>query len=678
MRGPIDSAIRWLRHSENAKPGENDNGRDAKADPESVLADPPRRTDDGSSALTPVFRAVPNTAPGAMSYTAPPMVEDPWLARLDEAGIPRSLVYPSTTLGRMLDQTAERFADATALVYAEKNWNYRELLSEVNRLAGGLARLGVRRGDRIVVTLPNCPEYVFCFFAIQKLGAVVVNAGPLMGSDDLEQLLTMTAARVVIGLDLQAPLLGRVGKDSTVEHWVWVSLAFYQSVFKRLGYQLKLWHERDGANRNSVRTHHVTFAALMEDAPSRPPTVDPGMDATAVLQPTGGTTGGLKLVQLSHRNLLCNATQMSVWVNGRLGQERTMAVLPMFHVYGLTTGLINTVYIGGQILMMTRFEPEPLLNMIERHKPTIFPLVPAICDGISDFIEKEPRPLPLASVRLCISGAAPLTQGTAERFERLGGTRVIEGYGLSEASPVTHVNLPGKSRFGSIGLPMPDTFCRIVEFDENGEKSGRFHDVRTGEAGELLISGPQVMSGYFANPAQTRIALVTDPDGRAWLRTGDVARMDEDGYFHIVDRKKDMIIRSGLKVYPAKVEKVLRMHERVLDAGVIGRPDPVHTEEVVAFVVPAGGVEDRDALAEELRRFCRKHLAPYEVPQRVEFAESLPRSALGKLLKRELRLRPPLPMPTVTEQKPADGVNGDGHDPKNPPGRNGRHTQEAA
>lgn len=683
MRGPIDSAIRWWRHTETSRPGEKQNGKegrhgllegssgtiDLKVDPESLPAVLPERTADGS--------------PPPSAQAVPPVFshESPWLARLDEAGVPRTLVYPSTTLGRMLDQTAERFADATAIVYAEKSWTYRELIAEVNRLAGGLARMGVRRGERVVLTLPNCPEYIFCFFAIQKLGAVVINAGPLMGADDLQTVLTMTAPRVVIGLDLQAPLLGRVGKDSTVEHWVWVSLAFYQTVFKRLGYQLKVWHEREKPGDSA---HHLTFSALMQDAPSRPPTVDPDPRATAVLQPTGGTTGGVRLVQLSHYNLLCNAQQISVWMNARLGQERTLAVLPMFHVYGLTTCLINAIFDGGQVLLLTRFDAEAVLQMIERHQPTTFPLVPAICDALSDRIERESLATPLASVRLCISGAAPLPQATAGRFERLGGTRVIEGYGLSESAPVTHVNLPGKSRYGSIGLPMPDTLCRIVEVGETGdgaEKRREPRDMPAGEAGELLISGPQVMAGYFANPAQTAKSLITDPAGRTWLRTGDIARVDAEGFFHIVDRKKDMIIRSGMKVYPAKVEAALRLHDRVADAGVIGRPDPVHTEEVVAFVVARGELSDRDALTQEIRSFCRLHLAPYEVPAKVEFIDKLPRSALGKLLKRELRLRevsspaspavtdapPPLALSASINGKPTDN----GHDPDGSKGSNG-------
>jgi long-chain acyl-CoA synthetase len=618
MSGLIDTALGWWRHAEPRGEGRG-NGEAPAA---------PAVNGNGSK-------------PAEVAAPAPePPAEPVWLKQLDRFGIPRTLVYPTTTLGRLLDQTADRFGAATALVYNNRTWTWQEVKEQTNRLAGGLARLGVRRGDRVVMTLPNCPEFVFAFFAIQKLGAVLVNAGPLMGADDLQTVFTLTSPRVVIGLDLHSPILCRAGKDSTVEHWVWVTLAFYQTVFKRIGYQFKLWHERDP---KADPEQHTTLEKLMAAAPSRPPSVEPDLDRTAVLQPTGGTTGTLKLVQLSHRNFVSNATQVSAWMNGRLGQERFLAVLPMFHVYGLTIGLVTGTYLAAQIIMATRFGAAETLELIRRYKPTIFPLVPAMCDALCDELEKEakendtsPR---IEGLRVCISGAAPLPQETSDRFIRVTGAQLIEGYGLSEAGPVTHANVPGHPRVGTIGLPMPDTRCRIVSL-EDGKT-----DVRPGECGELLVSGPQIMSGYFSSPEQTRIALTVDDEdeeGRVWLHTGDVVRVDEEGYFHVQDRKKDMIIRSGMKVYPAKVERVLAAHELIADAAVIGRPDPVHTEEVIAMVVLKAPPEKREELADALRAYCRQHLAPYEVPAKVEFLDKLPRSALGKLMKKELRARPPL------------------------------------
>jgi long-chain acyl-CoA synthetase len=555
-----------------------------------------------------------------------------WYARLDAAQIPRTLKYPTTTLGRLLDQTADRFGDSLALVYHQERWTYRQLLARANRVAGGLAALGVIKGDRVLLTLPNCPEYVASFFAIQKLGAVVVNAGPLVGSDDLSHIIKVTRPRAVIGLDLQAKTLDRLGRGSSIEHFVWVSLQAYQGVFKRLGYQFKLWQERERVNGGA---RHHTLDAILDRAPARPPTTMSDPNDTAVLQPTGGTTGTPKLAELSHRNLLANAMQVSVWSNNRPGQETILTVLPMFHVYGLTLCLLSGIFSASRLVLLTRFGAQETLETLRREHATIFPLVPAICNAISDELEKEQQPTGLNGLRLCISGAAPLPVSVAERFEKLTGASVVEGYGLSEASPVTHSNLAGDSRHGTIGLPMPDTDCRIVD-PENPTR-----EMAAGESGELLVSGPQIMRGYYGDADQTRRVLKLDPDGRTWLHTGDLALMQPDGYFVILDRKKDMIIRSGLKIFPARVEKVLQTDARVSEAAVVGRDDIVHTQIVVAWIVSRVPIEQREALVQDLRTLCREHLAPYEVPSEFEFIDALPRSPLGKLLKKDLSVKAP-------------------------------------
>ena len=388
------------------------------------------------------------------------------------AGIPRHLKYPSTTLGRILDQSADRFGDTEALLYNDHRWTYRELLAAVNRMAGGLAHLGVRRGERVLLVLPNCPEFVIAFLAIQKLGAaVVINAEPARrGRDDLQTVVGMTNPRVAIGLDLQAATLHWACRGSTVEHLVYVSLQAYQSVLKRLGYQVKLWQNRDNGHG---ALQHVMLTDLLVHAPARPPTVEADPCSIAVLQATGGTTGTLKLAQLTHRSLLANAMQISVWENAKQGQERVFAVLPMFHVYGLSLCLITSIYTASTIILMTRFNAEEMLELIRRHKPTICPIVPAICDAISNLLEKEQKsdalniqPLKGSNLRLCISGAAPLSLQTAERFNRLTGAAVVEGYGLTEASPVTHAGVPTDVRIGSIGLPMPDTRVRIADMED--------------------------------------------------------------------------------------------------------------------------------------------------------------------------------------------------------------------
>jgi len=628
---------------------------------------------------------VPANGNGKSNGHAPLVpLDPPWALHLEQAGIPRSLVYPTTTLGRILEQAADRFGNASAIVYGTTRWTYRELLAQVNRAAGGLASLGVRRGDRVLFALPNCPEFVTAFLAVQKLGAIVVNVGPLMGNDDLANVMSMTTPRVALGLDLQAASLVHAGRGSTVEHWVWVSLQSYQPVIKRLGYQYKLWHNRNG---NGDRAQHIALPDLLAQAPARPPTIEPDPDKPAVLQATGGTTGTLKLAQLTHRGLLANALQVTSFMASRPGQERFMAALPMFHVYGLTTCLLAPLFSAAEIVLMTRFHADEVLNLLRRERITVFPLVPAICSAVCDEIEKQEKRQqhkspPLDSIRLCISGAAPLPVELAQRFTRMTGAPVVEGYGLTEASPVTHVNLPSRAKAGSIGIPLSDTQARIVEINEEGQSS-ELRDVPIGEPGEMLLAGPQIMLGYFANPRATQQSLVIDQQGKTWLRTGDIARVDEEGYFFILDRKKDMIIRSGLKIFPVKVEHVLRRHPRVTDVAVIGRADSVHTEIVVAYVVAkppttkpdphSNGehlAQDRTQLAEELRALCREHLARYEVPAEIEFLDELPRSPLGKLLKRELRNRPAAPSPA-----PAPSSNGNGKHSQAP--NNGNTTKEA-
>lgn len=616
----------------------------------------------------------------------------PWLGQLDRAGIPRSLVYPATTLGRILDQSADRFGDAPAIAYGSIRWNYRELLAQVNRTAGGLSSLGVRRGDRVLFTLPNCPEFVTAFLAVQKLGAVVVNAGPLMGADDLNTVIGMTTPRVALGLDLQANSLTHAAGASTIEHWVWVSLQSYQTVLKRLGYQYQLWHHRNGNGRHA---EHIGLTDLLAQAPARPPTLEPDADKPAVLQATGGTTGTLKLAQLTHRGLLANALQVTAVMSCRQGQERFMAALPMFHVYGLTTCMIVPVFTASQMILMTRFNAADALDLVRRERATVLPVVPAMCTAVCDELDRQEKrqqhPAPrLDAVRLCFSGAAPLPSEVAQRFLQKTGAAVVEGYGLTEASPVTHLNPTGNARMGSIGLPIPDTDARVVRIEPENEQSpvngnGQLSaspvliDVAPGECGEMLISGPQVMLGYFANPKQTQQSLVTDEHGKVWLRTGDVVRMDEEGYFYVIDRKKDMIIRSGLKIFPAKVEQCLKRHPRVTDVAIVGRPDPVHTEIVVAVVVlkPLSDkaenairaedlAADQKQIADELRALCREHLARYEVPAEFQFVSQLPRSGLGKLLKRELRKQladgtlAPVPLED-SPAAPASNGNGSQH-----------------
>ncbi len=543
--------------------------------------------------------------------------------------LPRTLNYPTTTLGCLLRQTAKRYPDLPAVGYGELAWTYRDLLERVNRLAAGMADMGVGHGDRVVLTLPNCPEFIAGFLAIQRLGAVVVNAGPLMGVDDLRRLFAMTHPKLVMALDLQAPQLETAAEGCDGLNWLWASLKDYQPVWTRLGYRVKLWQARQHLGDRSRHTH---LDALLESAPPMPPTAMSDPDDVAVLQPTGGTTGSLKVARLTHRNVLANATQLSVWASLQAGQERVLGILPMFHVYGLSMGLVMPVFTASQMVPMTRFRVRHLIETLEQHRPTLIPLVPAILEATCDLLQIEDQPDAVAVMRrgTVMSGAAPLNASTSQRFEDLTGVKIVQGYGLTEASPVTHANPLQAPRVGSIGLPLPDTHVRVMSVQ------GDAQEVKPGDVGELLISGPQVFQGYLDSPEETRRALSVDENGRRWLHTGDVVRVDEDGYYYVMDRKKHMINRGGLKVYPRKVEVVLAEHDKVADVAVVGRPDRKHTETVVAVVVPEGAVKDEAALAEDLRVLCRERLAPYEVPSVIEFATELPRSALGKLLKHRI------------------------------------------
>jgi long-chain acyl-CoA synthetase len=483
-----------------------------------------------------------------------------------------------------------------------------------------------------MITLPNCPEYIVAFLAAQKIGGVVVNAGPIRGVDDLKELLCMTMPKVVVALDLQSTQLTQANETRNRHCWLWVSLKAYQGVIERLGYRWKLWQGRSNLAEQSCQ---ATWPQLMEAAPSRPPTVQSDLDDLAVLQPTSGTTGAMKIAELTHRNLIANATQITAWLNLQAGQERIVVLLPMFHVYGLQTALIGPVFNAALMLPVTRFRVGELLELIGRHRPTVAPLVPAVIDAICDELDHCPDDSVKKVWRdmLVTSGAAPLGEQTARRFAQQTGVTIVEGYGLTEASPVTHINPLDDPRVGSIGLPLADTRMRLADLDNPHQEAS------DGTPGELWVSGPQIFRGYFDNPQQTQQVLHLEPDGSRWLRTGDLAMRDEDGFVRIVDRRKDVINCGGFKVFPGKVEQVIRQHAGVKDVAVYACEHEVQTEQVAAAVVPSASLTDDviGPMETQLRELCREHLAPYEVPKVFEFMEKLPRSPLGKLLKRELR-----------------------------------------
>ena len=543
-----------------------------------------------------------------------------------EAGVPATLSYPKVPLYHFLEESARRIPRNPAVMLAAHNFSsvftYRQVDLLANRFANALIWLGVRPGDRVAIQLPNFPQYVFGFYGALKAGAAVVPINPLYKSQELATVLKNARAKVILTLSRFVPGLTEIMAQTSIESVIVTEpYDFFPFPWKQLAwFRLRGEHKPGGGLR---------FPALLRSASSKAPGLRVDPDALAILQYTGGTTGVPKGAMLTHRNLVANFTQMRHWLTDlQEGKERFLSVAPFFHVYGLTVALNTAISVGATVIcvVMGLFDTRLVAEMIARHKPTIFPGVPAMYVAINQL--KDIQKYNLRSVRVCVSGSAPLPVEVQTRFERLTGATVVEGYGLSEAAPGTHVNpVYGKRKVGSIGLPLPDTDARIVD-PETGEP-----EMPLGEPGELVIRGPQVMKGYWEAPEETAATL-----RGGWLHTGDIARMDEEGYFFIVERKKDIAIVGGLKVYPREVEEVLLEHPKVKEAAVVGVSHKVRGELLVAQVVlKDGGAVDPRQVRRELLELSRERLAPYKVPRRIEIVSALPKSAVGKVLRREIR-----------------------------------------
>ncbi|MCG0238938.1 MAG: long-chain fatty acid--CoA ligase [Firmicutes bacterium] len=544
--------------------------------------------------------------------------EKPWLAHYPPE-VPPTLEYPEVTLDYFLEEAARQHGEVTATIFYGGRQTYRQVYDQARRLAGALRRLGVAEGDRVAILLPNCPQVVIAYYAVLMAGGVVVMVNPLYTPRELKHQLVDSGARVLVALDLVWGRVAEVWPDTQVEHIIVTGLGEYMGLPLRWLYPLKARRQRPRIPYGP-RVHR--FQALLREPPlaerhhRRP-------DDLALLQYTGGTTGLAKGCMLTHRNLVANCWQIRAWLYKFRGRRAvTIGALPLFHVYGMTAVMNFSVASASTVVLVPRFDPGEVLKLIQKYRPALFPGAPTMYIALLN--HPRLREYDLSGIEACISGAAPLPLEVQEKFEAVTGGRLVEGYGLSETSPVTHANpIWGRRKPGSIGLPWPDTEARVVTPDG-------WDDVPVGEAGELVIRGPQVMKGYWNRPEET--AQVLSPDG--WLRTGDIARMDEEGYFYIVDRKKDVIIAGGFNIYPREVEEVLYAHPAIQEAAVVGVPDPYRGETVKAFVVLKPGAT---LTQEELEAYCRQHLAPYKVPRLVEFRESLPKSLVGKVLRRVLR-----------------------------------------
>lgn len=560
----------------------------------------------------------------------------PWRAKY-EKGVPDTVEVPDKPLYALVTDSAKRFPNNNALrmvlkylplgLSIQSRMTYRELDEATDRFAAALQGLGVKKGDRVAIMLPNTPQTVIAYFGILKAGAAVVNTNPTYPAPELKHLLEDSGANTIILLSGLVERLIQI-KDHTA-----IKNVIIADVCDTLGWPFKNLVAKQlrasGMMTDVAAAPYIhRFDALMRSAPAKPTPTPTAVDDVVLFQYTGGTTGVPKAAMLTHHNLMANCMQMDAWFTSlEYGKEKVLLALPAFHVYGMTVGMLLGMLSGAELVLV----PDPrntafIIEVIERESITLYPGVPAMYIGIIN--HPKVKEFNLHTIKACLSGGAALPVEVAQKFEALTGGKLVEGFGMTESSPVVTANpLYGEARAGSIGLPVSNTEVSIcaLEPDENGE----FKILAQGEEGELIVRGPQVMKGYWNMDDET--AKTIDRDG--WLHTGDIAKMDADGYFYIVDRKKDLIIASGFNIVPREVEEVLFKHPKVQEAAVAGVPDPKRGETVKAYVVLKEG---QTCTVDEIKEFCREYLAPYKVPSLVDFRKDLPKTQVGKVLRRML------------------------------------------
>ncbi|WP_084783531.1 long-chain fatty acid--CoA ligase [Paenibacillus sp. FJAT-26967] len=544
----------------------------------------------------------------------------PWLHHYDNE-VASTYEYPKHNLAHFLVQAAGKYPQKPAIYFMGKKMNYSKLLDACYRFANGLKQLGVKQGERVAIMLPNCPQSIIAYYGALMAGAIVVQTNPLYMERELEHQLADSGSVVMVTLDLLhhkvSPLMAR----TNLRHMLVTSIKDYLPFPKNILYPIKA--KRDGTDLNVAWSDQIrSFRTHLSYASPEPVMAEvEAAEDVALLQYTGGTTGLSKGVMLTHYNLVVNTVQAAKWCyRSKEGEEIYLAALPFFHVFGMTVLMNQAILRSGMLVLIPKFDIEEILRMIAKLKPTIFPGAPTMYIALIN--HARIREYDLSSINVCLSGSAPLPLEVQERFEELTGGRLIEGYGLTEASPATHVNpIWGDRKIGTIGLPFPDTEAKVID-PATGE------EVAAGEIGELIVRGPQVMKGYWNRPHETAAVL---RDG--WLYTGDMSRMDEEGYFSIVDRKKDIIIAGGFNIYPREIEEVLFEHPAVKEAVAIGVPDPYRGETVKAYII----IRDGESLtAKEMDVWCRERLAAFKVPRRYEFRTQLPKTMVGKVLRRKL------------------------------------------
>lgn len=550
----------------------------------------------------------------------------PWIASYAE-GVPEDLTPVTGSLVDIVDASARDYPDAAALQFFGRETSYRSLQEQIERAAAGLRDLGVKAGDPVAIVLPNCPQHIVAFYAILRLGAVVIEHNPLYTPRELRKQFEDHGAKHAIVWTKVVSTVQAFPADLAVTNLISVDVIKAMPFSTRLALKLPVAKAREAHEALSERVSGtVTWEQIVRSSPLPASHPRPDTDDLALIQYTSGTTGTPKGASLTHRNLLSNAAQARAWVPSIVRGDGCVvyAVLPMFHAYGLTLCLTFAMSMGARLVLFPRFDPDMVLDVTKKHPATFLPLVPPIADRLLKAARE--KGVSLAGTEVAISGAMALPHELVVPFEAASGGFLVEGYGLSECSPVLMANPVADNRVpGTVGLPLPGTECRVVDPDDPT------HDVPAGERGELVVRGPQVFGGYYGKPEETE-AVFTE----GWFRTGDIVTIDDAGFVRIVDRIKELIITGGFNVAPTEVENALRQHPQVDDAAVVGLPSEHSGEEVVAAIVVSPGQEID---VEAVREFARGILTPYKVPRRLYVVDELPKSLIGKVLRRQVRDR---------------------------------------
>lgn len=542
------------------------------------------------------------------------MSDHPWLKHFDQ-DTPHHIQYPAVPAHRLLEEAAVLFSNRPCVIYKDNQFTYKALSAIVDRLAAGLLHLGIKKGERVAILMPNIPQYVASYFAILKIGGVVVAINPILSSREIQHYLNSSGAKTVVLIDKMYSVVKEIQKNTAINKFIVTCME-------------DLFSTQDlNSGKNPVMENDIQFTQLIASvADQETPSIPVFPDDIALFQYTGGTTGVPKAAIGLHCNLVANAMQFHAWTKiGKFENDRMLIAIPMSHVYGMVCGMLLCIKSGASMILIDNpRETGVILESIQKHRATFFLGVPTLYNTLNNYSDLQAGKFDLSSLKVCISGSSKLLHETWEKFVRITNCTLVEGFGLSEAPTCTHCNPLEDNRTanGSFGLPLPDTDARVISM-EDGKTI-----LPPGEIGELIVKGPQLSPGYFNMPDETAGAF---RDG--WLFTGDIVRMDEDGYFYFIDRKKDLIKPGGYQVWPNEVEEILKENPKILEVAVGGIPDEIRGETVKAWIVLKQGVEADDL---EIREWCKDKMASFKIPYRIEFRSELPKTPVGKILRREL------------------------------------------